>query len=771
MAAATTSVPAGAQGFRSSALRRPAAISRGDSKLLVDGDGAVCSLDSLSERRSLFGRGQLHFYKVQAGVTVPAPRIDWSMQLSPGSVRLSGRFFDGIEAVQSLGFVPHPAFGYVRKLRVRNAGTSRVALRLVSLSDPTSAHYSNSPDRWGSLGINAFNRHGRVAIDEISEPHSARVIGTVPAPARFYMTTDRNRATELLQGGDLPEETAGMSGQVIVLSVHEFGLAPSESEELVFASLYGPGKLEDVLAAFEKLGQTGAAPPTVEPSFACSSPGVSEAFSWAAATIGGARFEDDLLDRLEATKGAEYIDPQAAEGIIADAKRLVDRGGLLGHSQDPSKPGFLETSLFISAASRHSVVVGDRKLARKSYLLLKKMAGALTARSTGGALRLEPGLPQGWRRAIKTGYPAGEVPEVSLAAASAFHDLSLVSAMLDKGEESATYAEMSEMIAEGVARRLRDQRGFLCSGTDSTGRVIPGETVDMAVACYRNAGLRSVDSSAVHRLLEDDFQTDYGPRTVPTSNRTYFHSSYGQGQLGGYWTRAALSLACLSYAVSLPGVGSLLLEKVSRLVTEDALKFGGIPGEFPFWVDVERNEAHGGGGDPVAASRFVEALVEGELGFEVLRGIPCFGPPKLSTIKWALARDIWAGERVSVFVGRAAGKAVAFASSRRAELKSGQRFDSWEPAEAAPRGAYAMSFYGPGQVVCVGNSTSSAVRVHVDFSGRASGLTHRLSTPLEEFDPTMETWSKIGSLRVSPKMGFDAPLGPGDWKAYRISND
>jgi hypothetical protein len=771
MAAATTSIPAGAQGFRSSALKRPVAISRGDSKLFVDGDGAVCSLDSFSEGRSLFGRGQLYFYKLQAGVTVPAPRIDWSMQLSPNSVRLSGRFFDGIEVVQSFGFVSHSAVGYVRKLRVRNAGTSRVVLRLVCLSDPTAAHFRSSPDSWGSLGINAFNREGRVAMDEISEPHSARVIGTIPSPTRSYMTTDRNRATELLQEGDLPEETAGMSGQVLVLSVHELELAPSESEEVVFASLYGPGKLEEALTAFNKLTPADAFPLLGEPPLACSSPGVAETFTWASATIGRARFENDLLDRLDATRGAEYVDPQIVEEIVADARGLVDRGGFLGHSQDPSKPGFLETSLLISAASRHLAVVGDKKAARKPYALLKKMAGALAARSRDGAVRLEPGLPQGWRRSVKTGYPAGEVPEVSLATASAFHDLGLVSALLDRGEDAAAFRERSELIAEGVARRLRDQRGLLCSGTDSAGKVLQGETVDMAVACYRNAGLRSVASSAVHRLLEDDFETEYGPRTVPTSNRTYYHGAYGQGQLGGYWTRAALSLACLSYAVALPGVGSLLLEKVSRLVTEDALKFGGTPGEFPFWLDIEGKEAHGDGSDPVAASRFVEALVEGELGFEVFRGVPCFDPPKLSTIKWVLARDIWAGERVSVFVGRASGRAVAFACCRRAEVKSGQKFESWEAAEASPRGTHALSFYGPGQVVCVGNSSSSPVRAHVDFPGRAPGLTSKLSTPLEEFDPAGETWSKIGSLRVSPRMGFDVPLGPGEWKAFRVSNN
>ena len=318
---------------------------------------------------------------------------------------------------------------------------------------------------------------------------------------------------------------------------------------------------------------------------------------------------------------------------------------------------------------------------------------------------------------------------------------------------------------------MRDGRGLLCLGSDVFGKPRRDETVDMAVACYRNQSLRSAASSAVHRLLEDDFDTEYGPRTVPTSNRTYFHDSYGQGQLGGYWTRAALAAACLSYGVALPGVGSLLLEKVSGLVTEDALKLGGAPGEFPYWVDVDAKEAHGAQSDPVAASRFIQAVVEGELGFELARGIPFFDPPALSTVSWLMACGIRAGEPVSIFVGRGAGRAVAFAACRRAELKAGMKFESAEVVRPSVEEVSCVSFHGPGQVVCVGNASQSPVAPRLTVSPRSQGLSKRLSTPLEEYNPADGSWSKVGSLRVSAEMAFDAQLGPREWKAFRISND
>jgi hypothetical protein len=342
---------------------------------------------------------------------------------------------------------------------------------------------------------------------------------------------------------------------------------------------------------------------------------------------------------------------------------------------------------------------------------------------------------------------------------------------LGKGDDAARFREKSELLTDGVRKRLVDSRGFLGLSADAAGRLRSEDTADMAVACYRNPALGSVASSAVRRLLERDFETDYGPRTVPTSNRMYFSGAYGEGQLGGCWTRAALAFACLSYAAGLPGIGSLSLEKASKLVYEDSIGLGGVPGEFPYWVDIEGREAHGDGSDPVAGARFVQAVVEGELGFSSAPAVPAFDPPATSAIKWVIARNLWTGEPVSLFVGRSAGRSFAFACCQRVELEGGRRFAKSEQVGVSPRSAHAISFHGPGQVVCVGSSSSAPMNAKVTVPGRSPGLVKRLSTPLEEFEPARGAWNRVGSLRVSPTMTFDAPLGPGGWKVYRISDD
>jgi hypothetical protein len=473
---------------------------------------------------------------------------------------------------------------------------------------------------------------------------------------------------------------------------------------------------------------------------------------------------------IESLRGLAYADSSALEAATERTKRLVLRDGTIGHSADGTKAGVLETSLFLSAVSRNVLAAGDKKRARQLYPLVKRMANSLSSRSKDGALRLDAGVPHGWRRLLGSGYPSGELAEVSLAASTALEDFARVSAILGKGDESARFRETSELIAHRVAKALVDDRGFLCPNVDSSGRLIHEETVDMAVAGHRGNAPSSVASSSVYRLLEKDFETDYGPRTVPTSNRVCFHSSYGQGQLGGYWTRASLAFSCLSYSAGLGGIGSLSLEKVSRLVTEDWPQLGGSPGEFPYWVDIEGKEAHGAGSDPVAASRFVQAVVEGELGLSCSTSPPAFSPPALSTIRWALARDIWAGEKVSIFVGRAAGKAFAFAGCKRARVEGGLRFADCVPVDASPRFTHGASFIGPGQVACVGNASHAPVKAHLVFVARSPGLSRRLSTPLEQFEPASGGWSKIGSLRVSSTMSFDAVLGPEDWKVFRVSD-
>ena len=769
MVATAESLPSRAQGLRSSGLRRPMMLQSRACRLVIDPDGSVRYFDSFQEKRALFGFEQLWFYKVQAGIVVHAQRPDWAIRVTPRSAQLTGRVFDGVEVAQSLDFYRGQSLGYLRRLKLRNGGQGQIRLRVIEVTDPSAAHFGGSGRRWGSLGVNAFNRESHVAMDEVSDPPSARVVGASPSPSKVYMTSNRSRAQELVAAGELPEVTAGMSGQVLVLSSHDMELAAGEGKDVLFTSLYNPGKLEEVLSEFSRI-QSGEKQPSATRSFiAASDPAVTDASSWAVAATEAGSYSDDPLERYETLRALAFVDPQGARRLIAESRASIRKDGSLPHSLEPSRPGVLETALLLKGVAAYAAISQDRKLARADYPFVRKLASYLVASSKDFRVETDASLPQGWRRSMGRGYPTGEIPEVSLAVAGALEAASQVARIVSKADDAARFRERGEMISEQVRKRLIDERGFLALCRDSAGKLRTDETVDMAVAAYRHPFMGSAELAAVHRLLEKDFDTKYGPRCVPTTNQVYFNSSYGEGQLGGVWPRAALSDSIVCYRAGLGGMGSLAMLKVARLVAEDSVKLGGIPGMFPRWVDVDSGEAHGDEPDAVGAARFIEAVLEGELGLPPGAERASLVPAPTSGLAWVMAADIWAGDLTCVFLGRGGGRPHLFFSGAKAESKVGTKFAKGERLEVPVRGAYALMFHTPGQIICIGNGTQSQARFVVSFPPKAAELSKHLSTALEAYEPAKGTWAKIGSVRVSPAMSFEASVEANDWKAYRLS--
>jgi len=769
MGTTVEALPGRTPGFRASAIKKPLVLRMRDYRILLDPDGSLRSFDSLPERRAVFGFERLSIYKVQAGVVVQGQRPDWVIRVTPRQAQLAGKVFDAIEVAESVEFFQGASSGYLRRVKLKNAGTAQVTLRLIDVLDPTASQLSEVSMGWGALGVNAFNRGSHVAMDEVSDLPSARVVGSLPSPKKLFMTTDRARVRDLISAGELGEPTAGTSGQVIILTLHELDLAPSETKSVTFVSIYNPAKLEEALSDFGRIQEDWKPLHRQGPIIAASSPSLTESATWAIAALESARHESDGLDRFELLKALSFVDREGALSVIEGARHLLRRDGSMPHSSNQTESGSLESALLLQAVSAHLLLARDKKLTRSLYPLVKKLASFLMASSKEYTLRTEPALPQGWRRSLGRGYPAGEIPEISLAAAGGLAGAAQVARQVAKTDDAGRFRERAEMLAEMVRKRLVDERGFLSLCLEPSGRLRGDETIDMAVAAYRHGFLASAEQAAVHRLLEKDFETPYGPRTVPNSNRLYFNSSYGQGQLGGFWTRAALAHALLCYRVGLAGIGSLSLEKVANLAAEDCVRLGGSPGEFPYWVDVEGREAHGEDSDPVAAARLIEGLLEGELGLEFAAATVSFSPALSSSLKWVLASEVWAGEPVTIFVGRGGGRAHAFASGSRLEVKHGIRFAKAELLEMPVRGLYGVSLHGPGQAICLGNSSVVPARTPVNFAPRAPELSKRLTTPLEEYDRASGSWVKASTLRVFPTMSFETSLGPGEWKAFRVS--
>ena len=170
-------------------------------------------------------------------------------------------------------------------MRLTNRGDGVVRLRVLTLHDPTSLNYRRERDPPGEIGVNAFNRHDQVVMDDVGDTTGVRVVGFSPRPSVIYMTKERGRAAELLALGELPESSLGMSGSVILLTQYDLDLLPGATAEVRSASIYHP--LRSNLPSTPRPTMEGEAE-GAEPrafGFASSSQSMNFAFEWAKAAL------------------------------------------------------------------------------------------------------------------------------------------------------------------------------------------------------------------------------------------------------------------------------------------------------------------------------------------------------------------------------------------------------------------------------------------------------------------------------------------------------
>ena len=756
--------------FPASQLKRGIILSKGYARLKVEPDQSVSHLYSGEMRRLALGREAIELYKVQAGVVVPQRPRDPRVRVSPESVEMWSQ--EPVQVSQSLRLVNVSSAGYSRAVRLSNRSDSPLRLRVVSLHDPTSMNFRREKDPPGEIGVNAFNRGDHVVMDDVGDTTGVRVIGFSPRPSAVYMTKDRQKALDLMSSGELPDSVAGMSGAIIILTQWDFDLSPGGRVDLRFTSLHHPSSLEVALS--ELTGASSLQAPeraerTAGPLFASSVPSANFAFAWARAALDSIEGEEDPLDRLASGFGLQLLRGDWYEKEFDAYKRAQKKDGLLAFG-GPGSSGALETSLFIAHAAGYALAKGEKKLAKKWYPALRRAGVGLQNLAKDGPITSGGASPEGWRRRLPSGFPGGVVAEVNLIACRALNDLAQLAYMVGKGADSAGFTESRVKLLERVNGTLRDvENGGLALNLDVHGRLHKELTIDQVVALTYHSPDANLASSLVHRLLDADFETGFGPRTVPTTNALYYNPTYGDGQWGGSWTRAAISHALLAYLSGYPSIGSLQLDKVARLVQFDCEKMGGIPGEFPYWLDPEKKTIGGAGSDPVAASRFLEALLFGELGLQRTPKGLRVSPPKGSRFRWMLFRDLALGGKGSLFIGRSA-SSVFSASSHSSVTADGARTFSRSGGLETQPPVEGLVFWDDSTVlVCLGNTAAGDVATEVSVPVKGKPIERSLYVDVEEFNPESSAWQRVERKRVLESVQLRTDLRSGSWKWFRLA--
>jgi hypothetical protein len=770
-----------ARELSASQLKRSIYLFRRDLRAKVEPDGSCSWLHSSKAGKLLFGRETTEVFKFQSGVKIAIKPQDIAVRATPTVVSHAHRGPEKVQVAYSLQLIAGDCAGWTRTVRLTNRGETTAKLRVLTLHDPTSLNFRRDRDPPGEIGVNAFNRNDQVVMDDVGDATGVRVLGFSPRPSTIYMTKDRGRALELLGLGELPESSLGMSGSVILLTQHDLELPPAATAEFSSASIYHASSLEAALS-------TAALPVRPEEreggvEFSSSSASVNFAFEWAKAALSAVESEPVRAERLWSGVALSLTRSRAFQELLESERSALRKDGTLRYSGGPSaadrpeRPGPVETSLYLLGICAHLTTrSADKKLVRKWYPLVKKVGEGLASLLGRGLVTSPSDSPDGWRRRLTAGFPAGYNAEVNLLVLRALQDCSSVAYLAGKGSDSARFRELAVRLQAALDERLRDpESGALVLNVDARGIAHREITVDQAVGLSYGSPDQNLSSSVVHRLLEKDFETGYGPRTVPSSNSLYYSPSYAEGQLGGYWTRAAISHAVLAYLSGYTSIGSSQLERVARLVHTDAERLGGLPGEFPYWIDTERRQVMGSGSDPVAAARFVEAVIWGEVGLSLGSRGPRFKIPGASQLKWFLLHGLDLGRSVSLFVGRAPGR--TFVSSTiepgafedPAGTTSATSLPECERV-AAQGGLEGLLFWDSNcSVVCVGNGGNNTYSGSLTLAMRSKSFSTSLFAQLEELQQDTGLWANIERVKLMKAMDLRLEVRPGAWRVLRLT--
>jgi hypothetical protein len=760
---------ADAREITASQLRRSLFLTLGHDRVRLEPDSSLSCIHSARYGKLVFGREAVEIFKVQAGVRISQKPKDLKVRVSPLSVEFRSQ--EPLSVSHSVSLFSGSSDGYLRRVKVANRGESGVRLKLLTLHDPTSLNFRRERDPPGEVGVNAFNRGDHIVMDDVGDTTGVRIIGFSPLPTAVYMTKDRQRAIDLLGSGELPDSSAGMSGAILILTEQEFDLQPGASSEFRMAALYHPSSLEVALSEFTSFLAGSAREPRPvesEPVLRSSSPSLNFAFAWAGASMRCVEAESDRLDRISSGFGLRMLRPAFFERQFDLLKQSQRKDGFIQHSSS-NRGAPLETALFLIHACGHLQIRSDKKLSKKWYPALRKAGVALRTATSKGLIATDPSSPDGWRRRLGSGYPTGQVGEVNLVAARSLSDLATLAYSIGKGSDSAGFKEASVRVIAAVNSALKDaESGSLALNLDPKGRLHKEVTADQAVALSYSPVDHNLVSSVIHRLLEKDFETGYGPRTIPSSNALYYNPTYGDGQLGGFWTRASLAHVMLAYSSGYPSIAGVQLEKISKLVHSECEAMGGVPGEFPYWIDPERRAVGSTGSDPVAASRYIEAVLSGELGISLTPQGIRLSPPDGSRMSWVFVHNLQLGTAGSVFIGRTSGQAFAASSFANVEVARSKRLQGCDRLETVPPLEGLVFWDQQSLLVCLANAGSLQWSGNVSVPIRGKPISRSLFADLEELEQESTSWRRIERKKLLDHMDLRAELKPGSWKAFRV---
>ncbi len=522
------------------------------------------------------------------------------------------------------------------------------------------------------------------------EPHATDI------SVREQVLVENMRNGSLL-GDDLPAFEGASVGPSTFVGRRIFGameyridVAPGARESLRLAVVYHKDGTERSRPVLERLladrralhdTQRFYAEHLADARFLTPSPAISRGVVWAKANmlrivkeypIGWGSTNSPPSDILVSrdtswfVHGFDYFMPNFSRDALEVFNDFIDESGLMieyvrgvnGYKTAYDLNINDDTPLHLVAMLHHYNATLDDAWARERLHLVVKLADyMLSQRDDQGLLFCRAkgvdmyGISS-WRNIIPYYTLDGAVTEINAEGVFALEAAAMLCAVAGDMEHWERYAQEAQNLRAAMMEYLfnSDTGGFVLN-YDQEKNYQDSFTADEVFPVLFDVANPDERRAILKRLLEADFVTPVGLRTISTADAWYF-PSYGFGLLGGVWPDLTLWFAVSLARNGFTGECVRFLDAIAETMEVGSAR-NTVPGEFAEWFDGGSFANRGMYLSPWTGAKYLWAVAETIGGLDGYRtsGRPHLTPLRPEGWQWlAAARVHWGGRRCSYVI-------------------------------------------------------------------------------------------------------------------------
>jgi hypothetical protein len=362
----------------------------------------------------------------------------------------------------------------------------------------------------------------------------------------------------------------------------------------------------------------------------------------------------------------DYFWPQFSRDALELFNRFVEESGLMieyvrgvnGFKTTYDLNINDDTPLHLIAMLHHYNATLDDAWLREHYRLVVKMADYLLSQrdSYGLVFCKAAGVDMygisSWRNIIPYYTLDGAVTEINVECIFALEAAAMLCAVVDDHENWERYEQAAHDLRIAVVNQLFNaDTGAFVLNYDQDRNYQDNFTADEVFPVLFGVGTPQQRRTILERLLEADFVTPIGLRTISTADSWYF-PSYGYGLLGGVWPDLTLWFVVALARHNMVDQAVTFLRE-----TYEAIEAGSprntVPGEFAEWFDGGSLSNRGMYLSPWTSAKYLWAVAETVCGLDGYRtsGRPHLVPLRPKGWQWvAAARVHWGGRRCTYVI-------------------------------------------------------------------------------------------------------------------------